>query len=136
MTNNEIIFETVRAAFTPAQLSELVAATYTPEQITAHRSCIVVTVSEDSQENADDIITAMLAADTFHTFAEWKNLGYSVKKGQHASLVCNLWRHTDKPSKSARDAAAAAGEEAPEKSPHFYMAKSHLFSRLQVEKAS
>ena len=32
MTNNEIIFETVRASFTPAQLAELVAATYTAEQ--------------------------------------------------------------------------------------------------------
>ena len=31
MTNNEIIFETVRASFTPAQLAELVAATYTAE---------------------------------------------------------------------------------------------------------
>ena len=35
MTNNEIIFETVRASFTPAQLAELVAATYTAEQIAA-----------------------------------------------------------------------------------------------------
>ena len=29
MTNNEIIFETVRNTFTPAQLAELVQATYT-----------------------------------------------------------------------------------------------------------
>ena len=29
MTNNEIIFENVRASFTPAQLAELVQATYT-----------------------------------------------------------------------------------------------------------
>lgn len=37
----------------------------------------------------------MLAAETFHTFAEWKRMGYSVKKGQHAALVCNLWKYTD-----------------------------------------
>ena len=35
MTNNEIIFENVRASFTPAQLAELVNATYTAEQLAA-----------------------------------------------------------------------------------------------------
>lgn len=35
MTNNEIIFETVRNTFTPAQLAELVQATYTAEIIAA-----------------------------------------------------------------------------------------------------
>ena len=77
----------------------------------------------------------MLAADTFHTFAEWKRMGYSVKKGQHAALVCNLWKYTDKPGKAAKEAAAAAGQDAPETDPHFYVAKSHLFNALQVEKS-
>ena len=135
MTNNEIIFENVRASFTPAQLAELVNATYTAEQIAARRANITITVDEGSAATAEDIFTAMLAADQFHTFAEWKRMGYSVKKGQHAALVCNLWKYTDKPGKAARDAAAAAGEEAPEVDPHFYMAKSHLFHALQVEKS-
>ena len=34
------------------------------------------------------------------------------------------------------EAAAAAGEDAPESDPHFYMAKAHLFHALQVEKIS
>ena len=37
--------------------------------------------------------------------------------------------------KAAKDAAAAAGQDAPETDPHFYMAKSHLFNALQVEKS-
>ena len=116
MTNNEIIFETVRNTFTPAQLAELVQSTYTAEQIAARRS-------------------AMLAADTFHTFAEWKRMGYSVKKGQHAALTCQLWKYTDKPGKAAREAAEADGKDAPETDPHFYMTKAHLFHALQVEKS-
>lgn len=135
MTNNEIIFETVRAAFTPAQLAELVQAVYSADQINARRDSVKVVLSEDSDDTPESIVDAMMAADTFHTFAEWKKLGYSVKKGQHAALVCNLWKYTEKPGKAARDAAAAAGEDAPESDPHFYMAKSHLFNRLQVEKA-
>ena len=135
MTNNEIIFETVRSSFSAAQLSELVSATHPPEQIAARRASVKITVADGSDETPDGIFFAMLAAETFHTFAEWKCMGYSVKKGQHAALVCNLWKYTDKPGKAAREAAAAAGEEAPEVDPHFYMAKSHLFHALQVEKS-
>ena len=112
MTNNEIIFETVRNTFTPAQLAELVQAT-----------------------SAENIFSAMLAADTFHTLAEWKRMGYSVKKGQHAALTCQLWKYTDKPGKAAREAAEAAGQDTPETDPHFYMTKAHLFHALQVEKS-
>lgn len=135
MTNNEIIFETVKAAFTPAQLAQLVSATYTEEQILSRRGSVTITVDPESSENPEDIFTALLAAETFHTFAEWKRMGYSVKKGQHAALVCNLWKYTEKPGKAAREAAAEAGQDAPETDPHFYMARSHLFSRLQVEKS-
>lgn len=135
MTNNEIIFETVRASFSTAQLTQLVNSTHTPEQINARWASIKITIAEGSDETPEDIFYATLAAETFHTFAEWKRMGYSVKKGQHAALVCNLWRYTDKPSKAAREEAAAAGEDAPEIDPHFYMVKSHLFHALQVEKS-
>lgn len=133
MTNNEIIFEAVKAAFTPAQLDQLVAATYTEEQLLSRRGSVTITTDSESGENPEDILTALLAAETFHTFAEWKRMGYAVKKGQHAALVCNLWKYTEKPGKAVREAAASAGQDAPESDPHFYMTRSHLFSRLQVE---
>lgn len=135
MTNNEIIFHAVRNTFSTEQLSRLVNAMYTNEQITTRRASVQITVTEDSKETSDSVFFTMLAAETFHTFAEWKRLGYSVKKGQHAALVCNLWKYTDKPGKATREAAAAAGEDAPESDPHFYMAKAHLFHALQVEKS-
>lgn len=135
MTNNEIIFETVRNTFTPAQLSELVNATHTAEQIAARRATVTITVDENSTATAEDLFSAALAAETFHTFAEWKRMGYSVKKGQHAALTCNLWKYTDKPGKAAREAAAEAGKDAPETDPHFYMTKAHLFHALQVERS-
>ena len=77
----------------------------------------------------------MLAADQFHTFAEWKRMGYSVKNGAKSAITCQLWKYTDKPGKAAREAAEAAGKDAPETDPHFYMAKAHLFHALQVEKS-
>ena len=72
-----------------------------------------------------------------HTFAEWKKAGFSVKRGEHAALVCDLWKYTSKPGKSTqavREAAQKAGKDvdmnAPD--PHYYMAKSHLFTAAQV----
>ena len=107
----------------------------TAEQIAARRAAVTITVDEGSAESAENIFSAMLAADTFHTFAEWKRMGYSVKKGQHAALTCQLWKYTDKPGKAAREAAEAAGQDTPETDPHFYMTKAHLFHALQVEKS-
>ena len=84
----------------------------------ARRAAVTITVDEGSDESAENIFSAMLAADTFHTFAEWKRMGYSVKKGQHAALTCQLWKYTDKPGKAAREAAAhtltPGAEELPE----------------------
>lgn len=32
-----------------------------------------------------------------HTFAEWKKAGYSVKRGEHAAVTCDLWKYTERP---------------------------------------
>ncbi len=130
MKNNEIIYNAVTTTFTAEQLAKLVSAIYTPEQIAAHVDRAIVVEGVDTYAAT----VATLAADNFHTFAEWKNQGYSVKKGEHATITCMLWRFTDKPGRAAREAAAAADTDAPENDPHFYPAKSHLFFRSQVEK--
>ena len=58
MTNNEIIFETVRASFSAAQLAELVSVTHTAEQISARRASVKITVAEGSDETPDGIFFA------------------------------------------------------------------------------
>ena len=116
MTNDQIIYNTVKTAFTQEQITEMNQKIYSPQQIALY--------------SADP---CQLAAQGFHTFAEWKRMGFAVKKGQHAALVANLWKYSDKPSKAAREAAEAAGEEAPTDS-RFYRTKAYLFHRLQVEK--
>lgn len=122
MTNSEIITNTVKAAFDPEQIAQLTGSIFTPEQI-----------AKRQQMGMDP---AEILASAFHTFQEWKRLGYSVKKGEHAALVAFLWKFTDRPTKAQREAAEAAGKD-PEESgggDHFYKAKSYLFSYLQVEK--
>lgn len=76
-----------------------------------------------------------------HTFAEWKKAGYSVKRGEHAAITCDLWKYTERPGKAAKAAraeAAKAGQNSPDADapdPHYYMAKAHLFTRDQVKPA-
>lgn len=70
----------------------------------------------------------------FHTIPEWSRRGYHVKADAAPLFECYLWKHTSKPSRAAIEAATEAGEEVPEKSPHFYKKLSHIYSFSQVEK--
>lgn len=69
----------------------------------------------------------------FHTFQEWKNRGYSVKKGEKAMLSVLLWKFTNKPNIAARKAAAERGEEINE-DPHYYKKLSYIFGFQQVRR--
>jgi antirestriction protein ArdC len=60
-----------------------------------------------------------------HTFKKWNDLGYKVKKGEHARVVTYLW----KPNVVKED-----GEEKETTDLKMYMRKSHLFTIEQVEK--
>ena len=70
-----------------------------------------------------------------HTFQEWKRLGYSVKKGEHAAITTNLWKYTTKPSKANREAAEGMTEAEQDAAfGHYYMAAAYLFTVAQVHK--
>lgn len=64
-----------------------------------------------------------------HTFAEWKRLGYSIRKGEHAKLVCFIWRHKSKTKEVQQDDKTVEINES-----SFYKTKAHFFDNTQVEK--
>ena len=70
----------------------------------------------------------------FHTIPEWSRRGYHLKDNEEPLFDCFLWKHTNKPSRAAIEAATEAGEEAPETFPHFYKKLSNIYSFAQVEK--
>lgn len=70
----------------------------------------------------------------FHTIPEWSRRGYHIKADAAPLFECYLWKHTNKPSRAAIEAAQEAGEDVPEKSPHFYKKLSYIYSFAQVEK--
>lgn len=63
-----------------------------------------------------------------HTFAHWRALGYSVRKGEHAAFSCMIW----KAAARKRD-----GEEIitvdDEGKPVMFKKRAHFFTRSQVE---
>ena len=89
-----------------------------------------------SEDQLNQLLEAYKGDLPFHTFQEWQKRGYQVKAGEKALFTADLWKYTDKPSKATREAAAEAGEDAPESSGHFYKKLSYLFSFAQVEKAA
>ena len=60
-----------------------------------------------------------------HTFKRWNDLGYKVKKGEHARVTTYLWKPNTKKEK---------GEEKETTDTKMYMRKSYLFTIEQVEK--
>ena len=66
--------------------------------------------------------------ETIHTFAAWKELGYSVKKGQHAVAQITIWKGAEKPLKD-KD-----GKELDEKELKMFRKQAYFFKFDQVEK--
>ena len=64
-----------------------------------------------------------------HTFKAWKDLGYMVKKGEHAVVTTKLW----KMKKKIETYKADSGKEVDVNCHRYYLCKSFLFSPKQVE---
>lgn len=62
-----------------------------------------------------------------HTFAEWKRLGFSVKKGEKARMTCRIWKFSDRKTETADDENVQEGDS------NYYLTKAFFFTREQVE---
>lgn len=67
-----------------------------------------------------------LIPEPIHTFAGWKALGFSVKKGERSEIKFPIWKHTSKTKKNEE------GEE--EKSENLFMTTAAFFTAAQVER--
>ena len=67
-----------------------------------------------------------------HTFAMWKSLGYQVKKGEKALFQTMLWK-MKKGKKQDDNNEEQQDDKEVKKYNNFFMAKSSLFGKSQVE---
>lgn len=77
-------------------------------------------------ENADGTKQQLEMPEQIHTFANWKALGYSVKKGEKAVAKFPIWKHTTKTVTDEND-------EEKERTA-MYMKTASFFKMSQVEK--
>ena len=101
---------------------------FSESQKLAERGAIAYTGRTIAVVFADGTRGEVQEAEAIHTFAEWKALGFMVKKGQHAVAKFPIWRFTERTRASRRDEET---EDRPD--PHYYMKVSAFFSASQVE---
>ena len=72
-----------------------------------------------------------------HTFAKWKSLGYQVKRGEKALFQTMLWKMSKGKKQDNIENTDNENNENDnkdkKKQPHFFLAKSSMFGRSQVE---
>lgn len=66
-----------------------------------------------------------------HTFQVWKDMGFSVKRGQHAVAKFSIWKYTGE-----RRRTDSEGNEVVVADPdgHCFLKESHFFALRQVER--
>lgn len=62
-------------------------------------------------------------SEEIHTFAKWRELGYSVKRGEKCIVKLTIWKHTSRTNKETQ-----------EEESKMFMKTAAFFSTSQVEK--
>lgn len=84
-------------------------------------------------KNGDEITETELP-EPIHTFQHWKELGYSVKKGEHAVAKFLIWKHTSKVKEmEMQNVDTGATESVPYNDKRMFMKMSSFFRECQVE---
>lgn len=78
-------------------------------------------------QDAEGNEKVLMEPEAIHTFSHWKELGYSVKKGEHAVARFPIWKGAEK---TVRD---DDGNETDEKMLRMFRKDSCFFSASQVE---
>lgn len=81
-----------------------------------------------TMELPDGSTKEILEPEPIHTFACWKNLGYSVKKGEHAVAKFPIWKGSEKVVKDED------GNDTSETALKMFRKEAFFFKSSQVEK--
>ena len=95
----------------------------TNQEIVAHEAIVNKIYTQEQIESM-----ALTMQDFgLHTYGEWRKAGYQVRKGEKARIKTYLWKKTNKKTVNKE-----TGKE--EKESKFYLCKTYLFTREQVDK--
>lgn len=77
-----------------------------------------------TQELEDGSTVEIIEPEAIHTYNGWKDLGYQVKKGEHAKASFPIWKYTGKKDEETGEV----------KQGHCFQKKAFWFTFDQVEK--
>ena len=97
----------------------------TRESIALMKQGILASIGKVDGIDSDGNKTEIDMPEPIHTYQEWKELGYQVKKGEHAVAKFAVW----KPTKQKK-----TDEDKVEAKPIFFLANASWFKSSQVEK--
>ncbi len=84
------------------------------------------------QELPDGSKIELPEPEPIHTYNGWKDMGYQVKKGEHAKATFPIWKYSGKKSEEAKEDEAKEEETGGK----CWMRKAFWFTFDQVEKVS
>lgn len=79
-------------------------------------------------ENGNEIKVEL--PEQIHTFAAWKELGYSVKRGEHSDIRITIWKAGKKKDEQEDDGSIKVGKQ------RMFLKEACFFRACQVEKIS
>lgn len=96
----------------------------TNQEIVAHEAIVNKIYTQEQIESM-----ALTMQDFgLHTYGEWRKAGYQVRKGEKARIKTYLWKKSKKPEyEEAEDGKV-------KKNQRFFLCKTYLFTRDQVDK--
>ena len=83
---------------------------------------------------SDGSSTTIEIPEPIHTFGAWKEIGYKVKKGEHAVAKIRIWKHSARERNESELTGNAIIDSEPVSS--MFMKDAWFFTASQVEKAN
>jgi len=98
---------------------------FNESQRLAEEGVIKYTGKEFEAVDADGNEIVVKETEELHTYSVWKDMGYQVRKGEHAVAKIMIWKYTVKKDK-----------ETDEEESQMFMKRANFFSQSQVDKAN
>lgn len=104
------------------------------ESIELMKQGVIACAGQIDVVDGDGNKSKMDMPESIHTYQEWKELGYQVKKGEHAIAKFAVWKPTKQKKAKTDDEKQEDGTIKVQAKPRFFMANASWFKISQVEK--
>ena len=103
---------------------------FAAEQSLAEQGIIKYTGRTFEGKDGEGNTVILRETEAIHTFQKWKEMGYSVRKGEKAVAKVRIWKHT---GRKIEDIETSEGTRQMVDKGHMFMKTAAFFSSAQVQ---